>query len=492
MTIVVTGATGNVGRPLVAELAAAGARVRAVTRTPKTAGFPAGVEVVGSAVDALPGASAVFLNSRALGDSLADVVARRAARGVTKLVALSAINADDDFSRQPSRFRGDRNKEVEAARRRLRPGLGEPAARGFRDQLRRHVVGADPRRRCGRPARTPRRPARRSSRADIAAVAARALLTDELVGQRIPLTGPQAFTNAELVEVIGTVLDRPLHYRRGAAGCGAATVHRLGFRRRIRRRLHGDARRDARQARAGHPRSGKDHSAGRRPVRARGFPSTATCSRNRQRRQAMSEPRPPRYLKPMNKVMMAVQKLGIPTGPAMVLTVPGRKSGQPRSTPMTPFEFRRRSLRGGRLSRRGLGRQRPGRRHRHARRGRRSRRVRIVELTADASAPGAAGFPGRSSGRRRLRETLGNGRRRHRRRIRGTGGPHRRLPIRPIRAVDSGTDPRCRSVADPSKQRSEPSGIRPISRSRGSGIRCARPESAVGAGRTSVHAPFLE
>ncbi|OMC15312.1 hypothetical protein A5736_01650 [Mycobacterium sp. SP-6446] len=53
----------------------------------------------------------------------------------------------------------------------------------------------------------------------------------------------------------------------------------------------------------------------------------------------MSQPRPPRYLKPMNKMMMAVQRLGIPTGPAMVLTVPGRKSGQPRSTPMTPFEF---------------------------------------------------------------------------------------------------------------------------------------------------------
>ena len=53
----------------------------------------------------------------------------------------------------------------------------------------------------------------------------------------------------------------------------------------------------------------------------------------------MSEPRPPRYLKPMNKMMMAVQRLGIPTGPAMVLTVPGRKSGQPRSTPMTPFEY---------------------------------------------------------------------------------------------------------------------------------------------------------
>src|ERR1700730_6810136 len=102
MTIVVTGATGNVGRPLVAELAAAGARVRAVTRTPHTAGFPKGVEVVRSTTEALPGASAVFLNSRALGPEIeasADrptLVDHARDAGVTKLVALSAINADDD------------------------------------------------------------------------------------------------------------------------------------------------------------------------------------------------------------------------------------------------------------------------------------------------------------------------------------------------------------------------------------------------------------
>ncbi len=53
----------------------------------------------------------------------------------------------------------------------------------------------------------------------------------------------------------------------------------------------------------------------------------------------MSVPRPPRYLKPMNKVVLTLHKLGLATGPAVVLTVPGRKSGQPRSTPMTPFEF---------------------------------------------------------------------------------------------------------------------------------------------------------
>ncbi len=45
--------------------------------------------------------------------------------------------------------------------------------------------------------------------------------------------------------------------------------------------------------------------------------------------------RPPWWLKPMNKVLMAVTRLGV-NGP-MVLTVTGRKSGKPRSTPITPM-----------------------------------------------------------------------------------------------------------------------------------------------------------
>jgi deazaflavin-dependent oxidoreductase (nitroreductase family) len=51
----------------------------------------------------------------------------------------------------------------------------------------------------------------------------------------------------------------------------------------------------------------------------------------------MSDPKPPAWLKPMNKAVMAMQNLGIATGPVRVLTVPGRKSGEPRSTPATPF-----------------------------------------------------------------------------------------------------------------------------------------------------------
>jgi deazaflavin-dependent oxidoreductase (nitroreductase family) len=41
----------------------------------------------------------------------------------------------------------------------------------------------------------------------------------------------------------------------------------------------------------------------------------------------------------MNKILMAMQKLGIAAGPVRVLTVVGRKSGQPRSTPATPFTY---------------------------------------------------------------------------------------------------------------------------------------------------------
>jgi deazaflavin-dependent oxidoreductase (nitroreductase family) len=101
----------------------------------------------------------------------------------------------------------------------------------------------------------------------------------------------------------------------------------------------------------------------------------------------MSGPHPPRWLKPMNKLVVAMQRLGVPAGPAMVLTVPGRRSGQPRRTPMTPFDHD-----GGLYTVAGY----PGADWAaNARaaglgtltRGRRSRQVRIVELSADESRP---------------------------------------------------------------------------------------------------------
>ncbi|BBY02801.1 nitroreductase family deazaflavin-dependent oxidoreductase [Mycobacterium seoulense] len=107
----------------------------------------------------------------------------------------------------------------------------------------------------------------------------------------------------------------------------------------------------------------------------------------------MSTPTPPRWLKPMNKLMIAMQKLGVPTGPPMVLTVPGRKTGRPRSTPMTPF-----TLDGGLYAVAGFPGADWARNARAAgagtlRRGRKTRRVRIIELTAEQARPVLREYP---------------------------------------------------------------------------------------------------
>ncbi len=50
--------------------------------------------------------------------------------------------------------------------------------------------------------------------------------------------------------------------------------------------------------------------------------------------------RPPGWLKPMNKVFIAMLRIGLPISrheAPVVLTVAGRKSGRPRSTPITPM-----------------------------------------------------------------------------------------------------------------------------------------------------------
>ena len=46
----------------------------------------------------------------------------------------------------------------------------------------------------------------------------------------------------------------------------------------------------------------------------------------------------PGWLPAVNKVMTTLQKLGLRPGPVQVLVVPGRRSGTPRETPVTPFE----------------------------------------------------------------------------------------------------------------------------------------------------------
>ncbi|GAA1259203.1 nitroreductase family deazaflavin-dependent oxidoreductase [Pseudonocardia aurantiaca] len=49
-------------------------------------------------------------------------------------------------------------------------------------------------------------------------------------------------------------------------------------------------------------------------------------------------PTPPRWLKPLNRVLMGLQRTGLGMKDLPVLTVPGRRSGKPRSTPLSVLD----------------------------------------------------------------------------------------------------------------------------------------------------------
>ncbi|BBZ49575.1 nitroreductase family deazaflavin-dependent oxidoreductase [Mycobacterium malmoense] len=105
--------------------------------------------------------------------------------------------------------------------------------------------------------------------------------------------------------------------------------------------------------------------------------------------------KPPWWLKPANKLFIQLSRLGLSFGgeSPVVLTVAGRKSGTPRSTPVTPM-----TVDGKRYVVGGF----PGadwiRNVRAAgevtlRRGRTQERVRMVELSADDARPFLRAFP---------------------------------------------------------------------------------------------------
>ena len=104
MTILVTGATGRVGRQVVDQLVQRGAAMRVLTRDPAKTSFPAGVEVVqGDLLDldamrtAFSGVRTLFLLNAVTGDEFTQAIltlnlAREA--GVERVVYLSVIHAD--------------------------------------------------------------------------------------------------------------------------------------------------------------------------------------------------------------------------------------------------------------------------------------------------------------------------------------------------------------------------------------------------------------
>jgi uncharacterized protein YbjT (DUF2867 family) len=104
MTILVTGATGNVGREVVEQLVKRGADVRALVRDPAKANFPASVNVVkGDFLDvdslrsAFSGVSTLFLLNAVVAEEFTQALtalnlAREA--GIERIVYLSVIHSD--------------------------------------------------------------------------------------------------------------------------------------------------------------------------------------------------------------------------------------------------------------------------------------------------------------------------------------------------------------------------------------------------------------
>src|SRR4051812_37836440 len=111
--ILVTGATGRVGRLVVDELLREHIPVRALTRRPESANLPADIEVVsGDLTDpasldaALEGAGAVFLVWTAAPATLPAVIARIAEQARRVVYLSSPHQTPHPFFQQPNPVRG--------------------------------------------------------------------------------------------------------------------------------------------------------------------------------------------------------------------------------------------------------------------------------------------------------------------------------------------------------------------------------------------------
>jgi uncharacterized protein YbjT (DUF2867 family) len=211
--IVVTGATGTVGRQVVTQLSDRGIPVRAVARDPASAGLPEGVEAArGDLADPaslephLAGAESVFLvwpfTSPGLAADLGSRVVQVIARHVPRIVYLSAQAA----AGRPGSFWATIERLIEGSGAQwtfLRPTGFAANTLLWADQIRgRGVV------------RWPYGAAVRSliHERDIAAVAVAALTTDRHGGRKYLLTGPEAITQADQVRLIGEAIGRSVRW----------------------------------------------------------------------------------------------------------------------------------------------------------------------------------------------------------------------------------------------------------------------------------------
>lgn len=203
--ILVTGATGNVGRHVVDGLVAAGVPVRALSRTPKPGFVRGDLREPDSLSAALDGVDAVFLLWPGPDATGAEAAVKALARNARRIVYLSAIAAE-------SGFWGRIEKAVEATGVEwtfLRAGGFATNTLGWAGMIRADGV-----------VRWPYGQAARSliHERDLADVAVRALTEDGHAGHRYDLTGPDLVTQADQVKQIGEAIGRDVRWAEVPSG----------------------------------------------------------------------------------------------------------------------------------------------------------------------------------------------------------------------------------------------------------------------------------
>jgi uncharacterized protein YbjT (DUF2867 family) len=210
-TILVTGATGNVGRHIVAQLQDAGVTVRALSRDPASSRFPDNA-VAGdltspdSLRSAAAGADTAFLLWPFLTAQGAGAAVDAIAGQVRRIVYLSAISVRDGAPAEENGVWG----QVEQAIRRsatewtfLRAGGFAANTLAWADQIR---SGGVVRWVYGEAARS------LIHERDIADVAVRALTEGQHAGARYVLTGPESITQADQARILGEVTGLPVRW----------------------------------------------------------------------------------------------------------------------------------------------------------------------------------------------------------------------------------------------------------------------------------------
>ncbi|WP_433190622.1 NAD(P)H-binding protein [Actinoallomurus sp. CA-150999] len=214
--ILVTGATGNVGRELVRQLAAQDAEVRILVRDPaRAAALPARAERVVADLDdpatltpAFAGVDRLFLLTPGIGtEQTARAIAAARAAGVSRIVHLSSFNVLGDPMPAMGRWHHEREEAIRASgipATILRPGGFMTNAFDWLPTIHEEGFILDP---AGPGRFAPIDPA------DIAAVAALALTEDGHQGQEYVLTGEETFTVTEQARILAEAIGRPLEVR---------------------------------------------------------------------------------------------------------------------------------------------------------------------------------------------------------------------------------------------------------------------------------------